>query len=57
MKNYDLSERKLKIGVALAMAIICWWCLRSGASSHAQTNRGFVSHEFHDGERPDDHRF
>jgi hypothetical protein len=27
MKEYDLSDRKLKIGVVLAMVIIGWMCL------------------------------
>jgi hypothetical protein len=43
MKNDDLSDRKLKIGVALATAIICWWCLRGGVISHAQTNPANLS--------------
>jgi hypothetical protein len=31
MNDYDLTERKLKIGVALAIAIIGWLCLKGDA--------------------------
>jgi hypothetical protein len=37
MKQYDLSDRKLKIGVVLAMLIIGWMCLKGASTSHAQT--------------------
>jgi hypothetical protein len=36
MKEYDLSDRKLKIGVVLAVVIIGWLCLRGASSAHAQ---------------------
>ena len=36
MKEYDLSDRKLKIAVVLAIAIIGWLCL-GAPSAHAQT--------------------
>jgi hypothetical protein len=36
MKEYDLSDRKLKIAVVLAIAIIAWLCLKGGGNSHAR---------------------
>jgi hypothetical protein len=43
MKEYDLSDRKLKIAVVLAIAIIAWLCLKGASNSHGQrtpTNAG-----------------
>jgi hypothetical protein len=37
MDEHDLSDRKLKIGVVLAVAIIGWLCLTGASASHAQT--------------------
>jgi hypothetical protein len=36
MKEYDLSDRKLKIGVVLALVIIGWLCLKGDSASHVQ---------------------
>jgi hypothetical protein len=43
MKEYDLSDRKLKIGVVLAVAIIGWFCLHGASSVHAQTTPANLS--------------
>jgi hypothetical protein len=40
MKEYDLSDRKLKIGVVLALVIIGWLCLKGESTSHVQTTPG-----------------
>jgi hypothetical protein len=37
MKDYELTDRKLKLAVVLAVAIIAWLCHRGPVSSHAQT--------------------
>jgi hypothetical protein len=37
MDEYDFSDRKLKIGVVLAIVIIGWMCLTGASASHAQT--------------------
>jgi hypothetical protein len=37
MKEYDLTDRKLKIAFVLAMMIIGWFCLRGAGSAHGQT--------------------
>jgi hypothetical protein len=36
MNNYDLSDRKLKIGLALAIALIGWLCLKSDPAGGGQ---------------------
>jgi hypothetical protein len=43
MKDCDLSDRKLKLGVALAMAIIAWLCLKGASASHTQTTPANLS--------------
>jgi hypothetical protein len=43
MKNDDLSDRNLKFGVALAIAIIAWLCLKGASSSHAQATPANLS--------------
>ena len=43
MKEYDLSDRKLKIGVVLAMVIIGWMCLKGASASRAQTTPANLS--------------
>jgi hypothetical protein len=37
MKKYDLSDRKLKIAVILAIAMIGWLCLKGASAAHGQT--------------------
>jgi len=37
MKEYEVSDRKLKIAIALAVALIGWLCLHGASSAHAQT--------------------
>src|SRR5580658_9435919 len=37
MKEHDLSDRKLKIAIVLAVAIIGWLCFQGASSVHAQT--------------------
>jgi hypothetical protein len=39
MKEYDLSDRKLKIVVVMAMVIIGWFCAKRAMASHPQTAR------------------
>jgi len=43
MKEYDLSDRKLKIALVLIMAIIGWLCLKGADSAHAQTTPANLS--------------
>jgi hypothetical protein len=43
MKKYELSDRKLKIAVILATAMIGWLCLRGGSAAHGQTTPGNLS--------------
>src|SRR5580658_8982146 len=37
MKEHALSDRKLKIAIVLAVAIIGWLCLKGSSSANAQT--------------------
>jgi hypothetical protein len=37
MKKYDLSDRKLKIAIILAMAMIAWLCLKGASASDGQS--------------------
>ncbi len=45
MKNYELSDRKLKIGVLLAVAMIGWMCFKGARSAHSQTTPANLSPE------------
>lgn len=47
MKEYDWSDRKLKIGVVLALVIIGWLCHRGAGASQPQTT---LAHESPDGQ-------
>jgi hypothetical protein len=43
MKKYDWSDRKLKIAVLLAIAIIGWLCLKGASAAHGQTRPANLS--------------
>ena len=43
MNEYDLSDRKLKIVIVLALALIGWFCLKGASSAHAQTTPANLS--------------
>jgi len=43
MNKYDLSDRKLKIAVILALATICWLCLKGASAAHRQTTPANLS--------------
>jgi hypothetical protein len=43
MKEYDLSDRKLKFAVLLAVAIIGWFCFKGASSAHAQATPANLS--------------
>ena len=43
MKKYDLSDRKLKLAIVLAVAIIGWLCLKGANSAHAQATPANLS--------------
>ena len=43
MKDYDLTDRKLKIAFILVMAILGWLCLNGASFIHAQTTPANLS--------------
>ena len=47
MKKYDWSDRKLKIAVLLAIAIIGWFCLKGASAAHGQTTPAHLSPAAH----------
>jgi hypothetical protein len=56
MKKYEWSDRKLKIAVLLAIAMIGWLCLKGASAAHGQTTPATLSpgllevfHHFFDG--------
>ena len=45
MKKYDLSDRKLKIALILAIVMIGWLCLKGASAAHGQTTSPNLSPE------------
>jgi hypothetical protein len=45
MNKYELSDRKLKIGVLLAVALIGWFCFKGVNTAQSQTNPANLSPE------------
>ena len=43
MKKYDLSDRKLKIAIILAMAMIAWLCLKGASASDIEPSEGALA--------------
>jgi hypothetical protein len=43
MKKYELSDRKLKIGVLLAVALIGWLCFKGASAARSQTTPANLS--------------
>jgi len=43
MKEYDLSDRKLKIAFVLAVVLIGWLCFNRAVTAHAQTTPANLS--------------
>jgi hypothetical protein len=48
MKEYDLSDRKLKIAFVLAVVLIGWLCFKGAGSTDAQTAPANLTPGMHD---------